>query len=205
VPVKVTEQLVTPVVVERLHDVADKLPPVVPAVSVKVTAPVGAFVAVVVSTTVALTEAVQLDPPSEIVQLTLGTLVEVLSLDVEDTVTVAAVLVLALWVASPPYEAAIDPEPAAVPVNVTEQVPAERLQVVALKEPPVEPAVNVKVTVPVGVFAGVVVSATVATTLAVQLVPLSAIVQLTAPTLVDVLSLPVAVTVTEAAELVLVL
>jgi hypothetical protein len=205
VPVKVTEQLVTPVVVERLHDVADKLPPVVPTVSVKVTVPEGAFVAVVVSTTVPVTEAVQLDPPSEIVQLTFGTLVEVLSLDVEDTVTVAAVLVLALRVASPPYEAAIDPEPAAVPVNVTEQVPAERLQVVALKEPPVEPAVNVKVTVPVGVFAGVVVSATVATTLAVQLVPPSAIVQLTEPTLVDVLSLPVAVTVTEAAELVLVL
>lgn len=95
-PVKVTEQLVTPAVVERLHDVADRLPLVVPTVSAKLTEPVGAFAAVVVSTTVAVTEAVQLDPPSAIVQLTLGTFVVVLSLAVEDTVTVAAVLVLAL-------------------------------------------------------------------------------------------------------------
>jgi hypothetical protein len=94
--VKVTEQLVTPTVVERVHDVADRLPPVVPAVSAKVIVPVGVLVEVVVSVTVATTLAVQLDPPNGIVQLTLGTVVEVLSLDVEDTVTVAAVLVLVL-------------------------------------------------------------------------------------------------------------
>lgn len=90
-------------------------------------------------------------------------------------------------------------------MNVTEHVPAVRLHEVALREPPVVPAVKVKVTVPVGVFAGVVVSAIVATTLAVQLDPPKAMVQLTAPTLVDVLSLAVAVTVIVAAELVLVL
>jgi hypothetical protein len=90
-------------------------------------------------------------------------------------------------------------------VKVTAQVPAESMQVVALKEPPVVPAVKVKVTVPVGVFVEVVVSVTVATTFAVQLVPPKGIVQLTFPTLVDVLSLPVAVTVTVAAALVLVL
>lgn len=99
----------------------------------------------------------------------------------------------------------IDPEPAAVPVNITEHVPDERIHVVALKEPPVVPAVKVKVTVPEGVFAGVVVSATVATTLAVQLVPPNAIVQLTFGTDVDVLSLAVTTTVTVAAVLVLVL
>jgi hypothetical protein len=94
VPVKVTEQLVTPTVVDRVHDVADKLPPVVPAVNAKVTDPVGEFAAVVVSVTVAVTDPVQLDPPSGIVQLIAGTVVEVLSLEVEDTVTVAPVLVL---------------------------------------------------------------------------------------------------------------
>ena len=98
-----------------------------------------------------------------------------------------------------------EPEPAEVPVNVTEQLPAESVQVVALNEPPVVPAVNVNVTVPVGVLAAVVVSVTVATTAEVQLDPPRAIVQVIFGTLVEVLSFPVAVTVTVAAVLLLVL
>ena len=96
VPVKVTEQLATPTVVERVQEVALRLPPVVPGVSVKVTVPVGEFVAVVVSVTVAVIVAVQLDPPSAILQETFGTLVEVLSLAVPETVTVAEALLLVL-------------------------------------------------------------------------------------------------------------
>jgi hypothetical protein len=88
-------------------------------------------------------------------------------------------------------------------LNVTEQLPAESVQVVALNEPPVVPAVNVKVTVPVGMFVDVVVSVTVAVTEAVQLDPPNGTVQLTAGTDVDVLSLAVADTVTVAAALVL--
>ena len=64
-----------------------------------------------------------------------------------------------------------DPEPTAVPVKVTEQLPPDNIQVLELSEPPVVPGVNVKVTVPVGVFDGVVMSATVTMTLVVQLVP----------------------------------
>jgi hypothetical protein len=100
----------------------------------------------------------------------------------------------------------MDPVPAVVPVNVTEQLPAEdNMQLLALNDPPVVPGVNVKVTEPVGVFDAVVVSVTVAVTVAVQLVAPNAILQLTPPMLVDVLSLPVVVTETVAAELVLVL
>jgi len=99
----------------------------------------------------------------------------------------------------------IDPEPAVVPVNMTEQVPAESVHVPALNDPPVPPAVSVNVTVPDGILEPVVVSATVAVTLAVQLLSPSAILQLTFPTLVDVSSLPVPVTVIVAAALVLVL
>ncbi len=96
VPVNVTEQLVTPDVVDKLQVGELRLPPVVPAVNVNVTVPVAAFEAVVVSTTVAVTEAVQLVPPSAILQLTAPTPVEVLSLPVAVTVTDAAVLVLVL-------------------------------------------------------------------------------------------------------------
>jgi hypothetical protein len=72
-------------------------------------------------------------------------------------------------------------------VNVTEQEPVDNsVQLEKLSEPPVK--VNTKLTVPVGVFDGVVVSATVAVTVAVQLVPLSGMLQLTALTVVDVLS-----------------
>lgn len=86
--------------------------------------------------------------------------------------------------------------PAVVPVNITEQLPAESRQLLALSEPPVVPAVNVKVTVPVGVSVDVVVSATVAVTEALQLLVPRAMLQLTFPTLVDVLSLTVTVTLT---------
>ncbi len=79
--------------------------------------------------------------------------------------------------------------PAEVPVNVTEQLPPDdKVQVLALKEPPVVPAVKVNVTLPLGVFEAVVVSTTVAVTLAVQLAPPSAMLQLIFPTPVDVLS-----------------
>jgi hypothetical protein len=98
VPVNVTEQLVTPAVVDKMQVGELKLPPVVPAVNVKVTVPLGAFAAVVVSTTVAVTEAEQLEPPNAIVQLTLPTLVEVPS---KATVTVLEVPVLPLCVESP--------------------------------------------------------------------------------------------------------
>jgi hypothetical protein len=96
--------------------------------------------------------------------------------------------------------------PAIVPVNVTEQLPAEdNAQLLAFSDPPVVPGVSVKVTEPVGAFEAVVVSVTVAVTVAVQLVAPNAILQLTLPILVEVLSLPVTVTETVAAELVLVL
>src|SRR5467141_613670 len=122
VPVNVTKQLVTPAVVDKLQVLEPRLPPVVPGLSVNVTVPVGALEGVVVSATVAVTEAVQLVPPKGMLQLTFGTVVEVLSLPVEVTVIAAAVLVLVLWVESPPYAAVTDPEPAEVPVNITEQL-----------------------------------------------------------------------------------
>jgi len=83
-----------------------------------------------------------------------------------------------------------DPEPAVVPlVNVTKQVPAERVQVLTFSEPPVVPGVKTNVTMPpVGVFAGVVESVTIATTLTLQLVAVCEMLQLTLATLVAVLS-----------------
>ena len=87
---------------ERVQVVALNEPPVDPAVNVKVTVPVGVFAGVVVSATVAVTEAVQLDPPKAMLHVTFGTEVEVLSFAVAVTVTVDEVLVLPLWVASPP-------------------------------------------------------------------------------------------------------
>src|SRR5260370_1333145 len=95
-PVKVTEQLVTPDVVDKLQVLELKLPPVVPGVNVKVTVPVGELDPVVVSATVAMTAAVQLAAPSAMLQLTFPTLVEVLSFDEAVTVTVAGALVLVL-------------------------------------------------------------------------------------------------------------
>lgn len=96
VPVNVTKQLVTPAVVERAHDMVLKAPPVVPGVSMKLTVPVGEFVAVVVSATVAVTDAVQLDPPKAMLQLTFETVVEVLSFAVMSTITTVAGALLPL-------------------------------------------------------------------------------------------------------------
>src|SRR5438309_1094809 len=102
-----------------------------------------------------------------------------------------------------------DPEPAVVPVKVTEQqigrASCREREVGELSEPPVVTAVNVNVTVPAGALEAVVVSATVAVTEAIQLVPHFRLLQLPSPTLVDVLSFDETVTVTVAAELVLVL
>jgi hypothetical protein len=75
-----TKQLVTgPCVVVKKQLGEPKLPPVVPAVNVNVTVPVGKFAAFVVSTTVAIIFAVQLVPPAAIVQLTALTVVDVAS------------------------------------------------------------------------------------------------------------------------------
>src|SRR2546428_9030360 len=93
VPVNVTEHLVTPEMVDRVQVGELRLPPVVPAVSVNVTVPAGALEAVVVSATVAVTEAVQLVPPNAMLQLTFPTLVEVLSL-------VTACVTVAPWIFS---------------------------------------------------------------------------------------------------------
>jgi hypothetical protein len=189
VPVNVTEQLPAD---DKVQVLALKEPPVVPAVKVKVTVPLGVLEVVVVSTTVAVTLAVQLAPPSAMLQLTTPTLVEVLSLVVAVTPMFAAELVLVLCVESPPYVAVTEPVPAAVPVKVTEQLVTpdvvDRRQLFALREPPVVPAVKMKFTVPPGAFEAVVVSTIVALTLAVQLVEPNAMLQLTFPTLVEVLS-----------------
>ena len=99
--------------------------------------------------------------------------------------------------------AVTEPEPADVPVNMTEQLvtpdTVERVQVGELREPPVLPAVSVKVTVPVGTFEAVVVSATVAVTDAAQLVLHRAMLQFTFGTVVEVLSFTVKVTITTVA------
>jgi len=94
--VKVTEQLVTPAVVDKLQVLELRLPPVVPGVSVNVTVPVGAFEAVVVSATVAVTDAAQLVLPRAMLQLTFGTVVEVLSFRVKVTITTVAGALLPL-------------------------------------------------------------------------------------------------------------
>src|SRR2546425_12556521 len=96
VPVNVTEHLVTPDTVDNPQVGELRLPPVVPGVNVNVTVPVGELEAVVVSTTVAMTEAVQLLAPNAMLQLTLPTLVEVLSLVVTVRVTLGSAVVLLL-------------------------------------------------------------------------------------------------------------
>jgi hypothetical protein len=90
-PVKVTEQLVTLAVVDKVQ-LASTVPTEV-FEDTKLTVPPGVFEAVVVSVTVA----VQLEVPVGTIVLGLQTtLVDVLSLLVTVTVTVAAVLVLVL-------------------------------------------------------------------------------------------------------------
>src|SRR5439155_1717007 len=96
VPVKVTEQLDTQDVEDKLQVGEVREPPVVPAVSVNVTVPAGALEAVVVSATVAVTEAIHLVTSNTKLQLTFTT-----PLSLHDslpifTVTVAAELVLVL-------------------------------------------------------------------------------------------------------------
>lgn len=98
----ITEQLVTLPVVIKVQVIELRLPPVLPAVRVNVTVPVGALDGLVVSAIVATTLAVQLVAPRAILQVTFGMLVDVLSLPVAVTVTVAAALLLVLWVPSPP-------------------------------------------------------------------------------------------------------
>src|SRR5437667_462183 len=96
VPAKVTEQLVTPDVVDKLQVGELREPPVVPAVSVNVTVPAGALDAIEVSATVTDTESLHDALPISMLQLTLPTLVDVLSFDDAVTVTVAAALLLVL-------------------------------------------------------------------------------------------------------------
>src|SRR5438874_2522274 len=96
VRVNVSEQLVTPDVVDKPEVGELREPPVVPAASVNVTVPAGALEAVVVSATVAVTEAIQLVPPNPSLHDALPILVDVLSFDETVTVTVAAELVLVL-------------------------------------------------------------------------------------------------------------
>lgn len=99
-----TEQVVTPAVVESVQVGELRLPVNVTLVKVNVTVPVGALEAVVVSATVTMTLVVQLDAPSAIVQPTVGcgSEAEVLSLPVAVTVMDAEGLALVLWVESPP-------------------------------------------------------------------------------------------------------
>src|SRR2546428_7677317 len=96
VPVNMTEQLVTPDTVERVQVGELREPPVLPAVSVKVTVPVGTFEAVGVSATGAVTDAAQLVLPRGMFQFTFGTDVEGLSFPVKGTITTVAGAVLPL-------------------------------------------------------------------------------------------------------------
>ncbi len=151
VAVKVTEQLPeTKAHVVELNDPAGP-------VSVKVTVPVGV---VAVPGEASATVAVQDDACPTTTGLVQTTVVDVAR---RLTVTLAATLVLVLWVVSPPYAPVIRAVPVAVAVKVTEQLPDTRAQVVELKEP--AGPVSVKVTVPVGVM---IVPGEVSLTVAVQ-------------------------------------
>jgi hypothetical protein len=151
VAVNVTEQL--PETRAQVVELKDPAGPV----SVNVTVPVGVLT---VPVDVSVTVAVQEDATPTTTGLVQTRAVLVLRLL---TVTLAAALVLPLWVVSPPYAPVIKAVPVAVAVNVTEQVPEARAQVVELKEP--AGPVSVKVTVPVGV---VTVPAEVSVTVAAQ-------------------------------------
>ncbi len=95
VPVKVTKQLPDG---SNVHVTELREPPVVPAVKVKLTMPVGVFNGVVVSVTVTVPAVVQLVPPRAMLQPPFATvmLVDVSSLPVTVTVMAAAELVLPL-------------------------------------------------------------------------------------------------------------
>src|SRR5437667_10509187 len=92
VPVYVSKSDVTPYVVDKLQVGELREPPVVPAVSVNVTVPAGALEGVVVSATVAVTEAVQLLAPKAILQLTFPKIGRASCREGVDIVTVAAEL-----------------------------------------------------------------------------------------------------------------
>jgi hypothetical protein len=152
-----TEQLVTPDVVDNMQVGELRVPPVVPGVRVNVTVPVGVLKGLVASATVAVTLAVQLVAPRAMLQLTFPTLVEVLSFA---TVMVFDVPILPLCVESPLYVPVTVAVPTATLVKVTEQ-----LAVVGDKgqlAPTVPTAVfdDAKLTEPVGVLDAVVVSVT---------------------------------------------
>src|SRR5437016_2050211 len=96
VPVKVTEQLVTPEVVDKPELEELSKPVFGPALRVNVTVPAGALEAVVVSATLAVTESILLVPPTAIIYtLSLHDALPI-SFDEAVTVTVAASLLLVL-------------------------------------------------------------------------------------------------------------
>lgn len=97
VAVNVTEQLLK----DNMQVFPLSEPPVLPAVRANVTKPIGTLVEVVMSTTVAVTAAEQLAAPDGMLQLTFETAIDVASLGVAVTMTVAEELVLGLCVESP--------------------------------------------------------------------------------------------------------
>ena len=149
IAVKVTEQLPeTRMQVEALKD------PAAP-VSVKFTLPLGV---IIVPGDVSETVTVQDEAWFTRTGLEQTSAVEVVR---GFTVILAAALVLPPWDESPPYVPVTNAFPVAVGVNVAEQLPDDRVQVVELNEP--AGPVSANVTVPVGVIGEIVeVSVTVA-------------------------------------------
>src|SRR5439155_526538 len=147
VPVKVTEQLVTPDVVDKLQVGELREPPVVPAVSVNITEAPTSLVQSGGHAAGGLTQEIQQVPPNDKLQLTFPTLMDVLSFNETVTVTFAVELIPLMSVLSPYTTLFRSPEPAVVPVKVTEQLVTpdvvDKLQVGELREPPVVPAVSV--------------------------------------------------------------
>src|SRR3989442_15137034 len=90
----------------------------------------------------------QLEAPNAMLQPTegWGSEVDVVSLPVAVTVMDAEGLVLVLWVESPLYAAVMEPDPAVVPVNITEQLvtlaTVDRLQELDIRLHPVDPEVR---------------------------------------------------------------
>jgi len=141
---------------------------------VKVTVPVGTMA---VPTSVSVTVAIQVEAcptVTGLVQLTVVIVERLL------TVMDAAALVLVRWEASPPYAPVTVAVPAAEPVKVTVQLPADNVQLAALREPA---PVDVKLTLPVGVIA---VLTSVSVTVAVQVEPWLMTTGLVQATLVEV-------------------
>ncbi len=125
VPVTVKEPGATPVIV-IVHVLPDSVQlastvPIPLSEDERVTLPDGTFAAFVVSATVTVQDAVR----PIVTELAQTTLVEVSSLT---TVIAFDVPELPLWVESPKYVAVTVAEPAATPMNVTEQPPADSVQ-----------------------------------------------------------------------------